>query len=274
MNDSFEIWQIRHEGPARDLMFMGSSYLARHDIPVDIKNYEKVYSGELVPNTTLENLYTEFNIYRPDDFCGHSMSVSDLVILNQDGVKNAYFCDSIGFLNVTEFVFPEQENTRTSESKTPENALRGVSKAEIEETVLNRAQDILTEMGLTDEVQLHGARVYGSRTREGLYRADSDIDVLLSYSGSIREDAFFDALHDGKWEIAGLPVDVNPISTERTGTLEDYLKRTEKYLDAKEQEMNPPSIRERLKAAKQQKSQASAPEKAQERKKGKGEASL
>lgn len=274
MSDFYEIWQIKHEEPARSLMFEGAAYLANHDIPVDIANYDKIYTGELLPDTTLEDLYTEFNIFHPYDFKGHSMSVSDLVILNKDGEKTAHFCDIIGFMDVTEFVFPEQENALTSESEAPENALRGVSKAQVEDTVLNRAQEILAEMELTDEVQLHGARVYGSRSREGLYKEDSDIDVVLSYSGNIREDVFFDALHEGKWEIAGLPVDVNPISTERVGTLEEYMKRAEDYLDLKEQAMKFPSIRKRLRAAKERRKQESTPRKTQEQKKGKNQVEL
>lgn len=65
-----------------------------------------------------------------------------------------------------------------------------MSRADIEEIVLSQAQIILDELGLHDEVELIGARVYGSRSREGLYRPDSDIDVALSYEGTISEDTF------------------------------------------------------------------------------------
>ena len=89
-------------------------------------------------------------------------------------------------------------------------------------------------MGLSEEVELLGARVYGSRSREGLYHEGSDIDVVVSYSGNLKEDAFFSALHEDGLKIAGIPVDINPISTEKTGTLEEYLENAEKYLDEKQ----------------------------------------
>lgn len=125
----------------------------------------------------------------------------------------------------------KKETSLLSNRITPEDALHGQSCADIEEMVLSYAQGILDE--LEDEVQLLGARVYGSRTREGLYTDTSDVDVLLSYTGNIREDAFFNILHEEKLKIGGLIVDINPISIERTGTLEESLRKSEKYLDEK-----------------------------------------
>ncbi|MEY8483568.1 YodL domain-containing protein [Lachnospiraceae bacterium 48-21] len=127
-----------------------------------------------------------------------------------------------------------------SDRTEPEPALNGQSRAGIEETVLCYAQAQIDEMGLAEEVELLGARVYGSRSREGLYHEGSDIDVVVSYSGSLREDAFFNALHEDGLEIAGIPVDMNPISTEKTGTLEEYLENAEKYLDEKLSRMEIP----------------------------------
>ena len=80
------------------------------------------------------------------------------------------------------------------------------------------------------------ARVYGSRTRETLYREDSDLDVVLSYTGDIREDDFFNLLQENGMRIAGLKIDINPISLEKNGTLQEYIKRAEQYLDEREAE--------------------------------------
>ena len=91
----------------------------------------------------------------------------------------------------------------------------GQSRAGIEETVLCYAQAQIDEMGLSEEVELLGARVYGSRSREGLYHEGSDIDVVVSYSDNLKEDAFFNALHEDGLKVAGIPVDINPISTEK-----------------------------------------------------------
>lgn len=127
-----------------------------------------------------------------------------------------------------------------SDRTEPEPALNGQSRAGIEETVLCYAQAQIDEMGLAEEVELLGARVYGSRSREGLYHEGSDIDVVVSYSGSLREDTFFNVLHEDGLEIAGIPVDINPISTEKTGTLEEYLENAEKYLDEKQSRIEIP----------------------------------
>ncbi len=116
----------------------------------------------------------------------------------------------------------------------PEKALNGLSRAEVEEMALCYAQAQIEHAGFEEEVKLLGARVYGSRTRDGLYREGSDIDVVISYAGDIREDDFFNLLHGEDFGMAGLLIDMNPISLEKTGTLEEYLENAEKYLDGKE----------------------------------------
>ena len=128
----------------------------------------------------------------------------------------------------------ENQMTPTSQISIRESSLNGQCRHDIEETVLCYAQAQLEDMGLAEEVKLNAARVYGSRTRAGLYNNGSDVDVALSYTGNIREDDFFSALHKAGMAIAGLPLDINPVSTEKTGTLQEYLEQAEKYLDDKE----------------------------------------
>lgn len=120
--------------------------------------------------------------------------------------------------------------TPTSKMERKEKALNGWSRHDIEKTVLCYAQAQLEEMGLEDEVKLNAARVYGSRTEEGLYREDSDIDIVLSYSGNIREDDFFNMLYKKGMSIAGLPVDINPIDENKTGPLAAFMEKSKKYL--------------------------------------------
>lgn len=86
---------------------------------------------------------------------------------------------------------------------------------------------------MEQEVELLAARVYGSRSRQDLYREDSDLDVVLSYKGDIREDSFFNALNESGIAMAGIQVDINPIAEERI-TLAEYIKESEKYLDQQE----------------------------------------
>ena len=122
----------------------------------------------------------------------------------------------------------------TSEVYYKEKSLEGRSRADIEETVLSQAQIIVDELGLHNEVELIGARVYGSRSREGLYRPDSDVDVALSYQGPISEDSFFNYLKEDMLYVKEIPIDINPISKTKSGTLPEYLERAEYYLDEKE----------------------------------------
>ena len=122
----------------------------------------------------------------------------------------------------------------TSEVYYKEKSLEGRSRADIEEIVLSQAQIIVDELGLHNEVELIGARVYGSRSREGLYRPDSDVDVALSYQGPISEDSFFNYLKEDMLYVKEIPIDINPISKTKSGTLPEYLERAEYYLDEKE----------------------------------------
>ena len=122
----------------------------------------------------------------------------------------------------------------TSEVYYEEKSLNGMSRADIEEIVLSQAQIILDELGLHDEVELIGARVYGSRSRKGLYRPDSDIDVALSYEGTISEDTFFNYLKEDMLYARNIPIDINPIRKEKSGTLPEYMQRAEYYLDEME----------------------------------------
>ncbi|MFZ2180468.1 MAG: LPD16 domain-containing protein, partial [Blautia wexlerae] len=127
----------------------------------------------------------------------------------------------------------EGELRATSEIGRNELALNSLSRADVERGVLYHAQAVLEDMGMEQEVELLAARVYGSRSRQDLYREDSDLDVVLSYKGDIREDSFFNALNKSGIAMAGIKVDINPIAEERI-TLAEYIKESEKYLDQQE----------------------------------------
>lgn len=139
-----------------------------------------------------------------------------------------------------------------SDRTEPALSLHGRSMADVEETVLSYAQAEIDSMGLHDEVQLYGARVYGSRSREGLYTDGSDLDVVISYSGNISEDDLFNALHESGLSIAGIPVDINPISMEKTSSLEDYLTTAEAYLDERETQAAADGINQKSETAVQE----------------------
>ncbi len=105
--DSFVIYQLRRDAPV-DLLFTEMDRLK--DAP-DRAHYEPIYTGDLTvagkTGEKLEGLFQTFNINRPGDFCGHSLSVSDIVALKQDGEVSYHYCDSIGFRELPGFNQPE-----------------------------------------------------------------------------------------------------------------------------------------------------------------------
>ena len=107
--DTFSIYQIKGGDETRDLRFEPYDRLQAAGNVVDRANYELVYSAPLAPGASLEDIYTRFNIDHPKDFKGHSLSVSDVVVLHQNGQDTAHYVDSFGYKEVPEF-FKEQEN--------------------------------------------------------------------------------------------------------------------------------------------------------------------
>jgi len=105
--DTFSIYQLKRGDETRDLRFEPYDRLQATGHAIDRANYELIYTAPLTPDTSLEDIYTRFNIDHPADFKGHSLSVSDIVVLHRDGRDAAHYVDSIGYREVPEF-FKEQ----------------------------------------------------------------------------------------------------------------------------------------------------------------------
>ena len=116
---TFSIYQLKHGDETRDLRFEPYDRLQATGNVVDKANYELVYSAELTPGTSLEDIYTRFNIDHPKDFKGHSLSVSDVVVLHQNGQDTAHYVDSFGYKSVPEFL-QEQKQLTPDELETGE----------------------------------------------------------------------------------------------------------------------------------------------------------
>ena len=105
--DAMAIYQLRRDAPV-ELRFAS---LDRLSAPPDPANYEAVYTREVYPDDDtgriLENFFYIFNDERPGDFVGHSLSVSDIVALKQDGKVSYHYCDSMGFQELPAFQKPE-----------------------------------------------------------------------------------------------------------------------------------------------------------------------
>ena len=419
--DSFTIYQLKDDESLHDIRFERLDFLMADNKTVEKENYDKVYEAPLKPGTTLDDIYYEFNMQRPLDFRGHSLSVSDMVVLHQGDEDKAFYVDSFGFTEIPDFlvekeisqavetvasltaerdrlldelleeedaverfmletggasdksdamqegvdhlrselekveeklkslyeqmeadafdeeaayklgdryisiqkteegydysiydeeyrlldggvydnpdvsigevmqeltdelkqpIYDETKDTfshseiqgNIRQSDIPERVdyeelmekteavglaevekvksaqeivedfranterlfrperVDGMRPADIEEAVRDRVQQMIDEYEL--DAKIEDVIVSGSRSR-GLDNENSDLDVVVSFSGTEREDDFFNILHDEKMYFGSVELDINPIGTEQTGTLAEYLPGVEKYLSEK-----------------------------------------
>ena len=117
----YGIYQLKDSAETRDIRFMDMDYLEKEGIPVSRENYTLVYTGELTEGMSLEDIYTKFNIDHPADFTGHSLSVSDVVVLHQDGKNTSHYVDSVGYREIPEFT---KELSVSAEISTEKDAAR------------------------------------------------------------------------------------------------------------------------------------------------------
>ena len=368
--DKYGIYQLKDDPELDKFRFEGTESLKRMGITKDNfdavlpENYKLVYMGELTElqgqtqSETLEAIYTKFNIDHPADYKAHSLSVSDIVVLHEDGENSAHFVDSFGFTELPKFMLTlegkeneiqtelavhiadryilmhecdegydysilneqyhlldggvydnpditiqramdmviadlkeprfsavteqyyrdeflqgevyagseaeivdfeelsekaeevEQADLEAKQAEFRENnpdvvadfrakteelfhSLDGQSADDIEKMVYAYVQSQIDEYGLDAEIV--DVVVAGSRCR-GIEKENSDLDVVVEYIGSTREDDLFNLLHEDSIYIAGIQVDINPITEGKTGTLETYLPEVETYLPEKAQQ--------------------------------------
>ena len=389
--DKYGIYQLKPNPELDSLRFEGTESLKRMGITKDnfdaIKpeNYTLLYVGELselqkeTQGATLEAIFEKFNLDHPEDFRGHSLSVSDIVVLHQNGQNTAHFVDSFGYTEIPDFlreqtpekeemqdtsghnvqktepeidgdeiidlgdeteqVLAEMKKTLESEQETelafsiadrfisiqevdggydysimgadykeidggiydnpdvtirealhdiledlksqpdyngakgniqredelipmdydglmekaeeanriiPESTPSSVvadfkaktgelfhdisemNPEEIEETVKCHVQAKIEEYDI--DATIVDVAVTGSRCR-GLEHEGSDLDVVVELSTAEREDDLFNAFNEDGLHIGEVKVDINPITAQRTGTLESYLPQMEEYLE-------------------------------------------
>ncbi|MDD6543936.1 MAG: antirestriction protein ArdA [Clostridiales bacterium] len=225
---SFSIYQLKGGNETLDYRFEPLDSIHRNGLSVKLENYELVYEAPMTEKDNLESIYTRFNVDRPADFTGHSLSVSDIVVLHQGGKDTAHYCDRAGFSEVPEFLQPAQKSREITERiQTPRGSfyLCGMTREQME------------------------ADGYG------FHHASEDGKYLIMANGTqayaVRADA---------------PEKDNPLRTAEMTLEDDYGmidgvinngRRGEELEKAKEhaertQPEKKPSIRERLAAAKQE----------------------
>ena len=132
---SFSIYQLKGGNETLDYRFEPLDSIHRNGLSVKPENYELVYEAPLTEKDNLESIYTRFNVDRPADFTGHSLSVSDIVVLHQNGKDTAHYCDRTGFSEVPEFLQPAQKSREITERiQTPRGSfyLCGMTREQME----------------------------------------------------------------------------------------------------------------------------------------------
>ena len=132
---SFSIYQLKGGNETLDYRFEPLDSIHRNGLSVKPENYELVYEAPLTEKDNLESIYTRFNVDRPADFTGHSLSVSDIVVLHQGGKDTAHYCDRAGFSEVPEFLQPAQKSLDITERiQTPRGSfyLCGMTREQME----------------------------------------------------------------------------------------------------------------------------------------------
>ena len=132
---SFSIYQLKGGNETLDYRFEPLDSIHRNGLSVKPENYELVYEAPLTEKDNLESIYTRFNVDRPADFTGHSLSVSDIVVLHQGGKDTAHYCDRAGFSEVPEFLQPAQKSREITERiQTPRGSfyLCGMTREQME----------------------------------------------------------------------------------------------------------------------------------------------
>lgn len=109
---TYEILQIKDGSNGEHYRFWGMNYVQKKGLQINVGDYESKYQGELKPGETLDTLYERFNLYRPEDFTGHSLSVSDVIVLESGGDKRAFYVDSFGFCEIKDFFTEKLEKSK------------------------------------------------------------------------------------------------------------------------------------------------------------------
>ena len=154
-SDRYEIYQLTADPANAKLLFTSYDGIHAGGMTINRSNYELKYSAPLTPDTTLDSIYDQFNINRPADFTGHSLSVSDIVVLHRNGQDTAHYVDSIGFADVPEFLTEQtQENVFQRNTPPERDVFEGNSPAERAELAASDPDnDVFDGNTLTEAVQ-------------------------------------------------------------------------------------------------------------------------
>ena len=235
---TYEILQIREGSNGEAYRFFKMSHVQAGGLQVKAEDYESMYKEELKPGETLDTIYERFNIHRPKDFTGHSLSVSDVIVLESESEKKAFYVDSFGFSELKDFFVERFERTEQQKAiiedfreKTEKyfRPVEGMTAIEVEDVVRDYLMDTIRRQDLL--IQIGEVMFYGSRCR-GTEKTTSDIDIVVEYKGDIREDDLFNLFHEDEFLLGNHKVDINPIKDDKSGNIADFLRQAAIYMES------------------------------------------
>jgi DNA repair protein RadC len=118
--NTYTICQLKDDHSTRAYRFEPYDRVKAAGRVVDYRNYDRIYTAPLTPEITADEIFRKFNIDRPADFKGHSLSVSDVIVFNRDGNETTVYVDTFGFKDVPEF-FHLENPLETAEKSTEQN---------------------------------------------------------------------------------------------------------------------------------------------------------
>ena len=235
---TYEILQIKEGSNGEAYRFLKMSHVQASGMQVNADDYESKYKEEWKPGETLETIYERFNIHRPEDFTGHSLSVSDVVVLESETEKKAFYVDSFGFSELKDFFVERFERTEQQKkmiagfrekTETYFRPVEGMNATEVEDAVRDYLMDTIRRQDLL--IQIGEVVVYGSRCR-GTEKTTSDIDIVVEYKGDIREDDLFNLFHEDEFLLGNHKVDINPIQADKSGNIAEFLQQATIYMES------------------------------------------
>lgn len=106
--DIFTIYQLKDGEQTQGIRFEPLAAVAAAGRAVELANYNSVYTAPLDNTITLEKIFFTLNMDKPEDFKGHALSVSDVVVMNRDGKETAFYVDGKGFQKLPNFLAPRE----------------------------------------------------------------------------------------------------------------------------------------------------------------------
>lgn len=185
--DAFGIYQLKDGAGMRDYHFEPYDRLQAAGLSVEATNYDLIYTAELTPGTSLEDIYTRFNIDRPKDFKGHSLSVSDIVVLHQNGENTAHYVDSIGYREVPEFLREQTQQLTPDELTTGEQIT--TPRGSFSVTAMTREQMEAAGYGFHHQSDNGKYLIMGNGTRAFAIAAETPENYLKAAEQTTEQNA-------------------------------------------------------------------------------------